>query len=345
MSVGTEWRPLPRGKLSKEEQTVLDNCLRALRELQAELSHQLGPPIEIFEFEPITKLDYENPIDHNLEKIVRWCSWWGVALRMELRFKLLYSIDGYLSAVEAKNPSSTFLLARYLLELAATVSAIDLQLEESVQIDLHKWIARADRFMATLWRARYATSDERIKAHFAKSNIAPALTKPFHIGEAIKRLTARPHFEWAHSKYGQFSNICHHNGSAHFYFKDRFRVATAVDVRSGGTVFMNEPTPVLAIKYPVSGLDIESLTATGKAAWWCAHSTNRMIEDLPESPFDDKEIRKLTRGQLSRIPIADVSVGLKRSSLKGKAHNPGRNDPCPCGSGKKYKLCCGTKWH
>ncbi|MDR3378349.1 MAG: SEC-C metal-binding domain-containing protein, partial [Verrucomicrobiae bacterium] len=20
---------------------------------------------------------------------------------------------------------------------------------------------------------------------------------------------------------------------------------------------------------------------------------------------------------------------------------PGRNDPCPCGSGKKYKKCCG----
>jgi hypothetical protein len=20
--------------------------------------------------------------------------------------------------------------------------------------------------------------------------------------------------------------------------------------------------------------------------------------------------------------------------------NPGRNDPCPCGSGKKYKQCC-----
>jgi protein translocase subunit secA len=22
---------------------------------------------------------------------------------------------------------------------------------------------------------------------------------------------------------------------------------------------------------------------------------------------------------------------------------PGRNDPCPCGSGKKYKHCCGNK--
>ncbi|MEF8797944.1 MAG: SEC-C metal-binding domain-containing protein [Candidatus Bipolaricaulota bacterium] len=21
---------------------------------------------------------------------------------------------------------------------------------------------------------------------------------------------------------------------------------------------------------------------------------------------------------------------------------PGRNDPCPCGSGKKYKYCCGA---
>ncbi|MBI4718590.1 MAG: SEC-C domain-containing protein [Planctomycetes bacterium] len=24
-------------------------------------------------------------------------------------------------------------------------------------------------------------------------------------------------------------------------------------------------------------------------------------------------------------------------------HKPQRNDPCPCGSGKKYKLCCGKK--
>ncbi len=23
------------------------------------------------------------------------------------------------------------------------------------------------------------------------------------------------------------------------------------------------------------------------------------------------------------------------------ASEPGRNDPCPCGSGKKYKKCCG----
>jgi hypothetical protein len=28
--------------------------------------------------------------------------------------------------------------------------------------------------------------------------------------------------------------------------------------------------------------------------------------------------------------------------LSGLAAKPGRNDPCPCGSGKKYKRCCGA---
>ncbi|MFQ5428915.1 MAG: SEC-C metal-binding domain-containing protein [Phycisphaerae bacterium] len=26
--------------------------------------------------------------------------------------------------------------------------------------------------------------------------------------------------------------------------------------------------------------------------------------------------------------------------IRGKGPEPGRNDPCPCGSGKKYKHCC-----
>ena len=27
-----------------------------------------------------------------------------------------------------------------------------------------------------------------------------------------------------------------------------------------------------------------------------------------------------------------------------KSKLPGRNDPCPCGSGKKFKHCCIDKW-
>ena len=48
--------------------------------------------------------------------------------------------------------------------------------------------------------------------------------------------------------------------------------------------------------------------------------------------------------------LEDTTVSLKGSAPSGeKNHTPivntepkiGRNDPCPCGSGKKYKNCCG----
>jgi preprotein translocase subunit SecA len=36
---------------------------------------------------------------------------------------------------------------------------------------------------------------------------------------------------------------------------------------------------------------------------------------------------------------AQPQASLKKQKVKGK--KIGRNDPCPCGSGKKYKHCCG----
>ena len=32
----------------------------------------------------------------------------------------------------------------------------------------------------------------------------------------------------------------------------------------------------------------------------------------------------------------------KKSGTVVRANHVGRNDPCPCGSGKKYKKCCGA---
>jgi hypothetical protein len=36
-----------------------------------------------------------------------------------------------------------------------------------------------------------------------------------------------------------------------------------------------------------------------------------------------------------------VVVTDKPEPFKHRAHKTGRNDPCPCGSGKKFKKCCG----
>ncbi|MGL6259016.1 anaerobic sulfatase maturase [Vibrio sp. WXL210] len=38
---------------------------------------------------------------------------------------------------------------------------------------------------------------------------------------------------------------------------------------------------------------------------------------------------------------AELSLMLAQQKMQRQNHSAGRNDPCPCGSGKKYKKCCG----
>ena len=69
-----------------------------------------------------------------------------------------------------------------------------------------------------------------------------------------------------------------------------------------------------------------------------------------------KEIRKVTKKivKANPIPLASVKTAVTPQAAaetsmpfilpnKGfsSAFKVGRKDPCPCGSGKKYKKCCG----
>ena len=38
----------------------------------------------------------------------------------------------------------------------------------------------------------------------------------------------------------------------------------------------------------------------------------------------------------------EIEKAYRQSKTVRKEKEPGRNDPCPCGSGKKYKKCCGA---
>jgi len=75
-----------------------------------------------------------------------------------------------------------------------------------------------------------------------------------------------------------------------------------------------------------------------------------MFEDLIESIQEDTikflyhvQLTKeapLKREQVAKPLTTNVDVQEKKPIVKGK--KIGRNDPCPCGSGKKYKNCCGA---
>ena len=63
----------------------------------------------------------------------------------------------------------------------------------------------------------------------------------------------------------------------------------------------------------------------------------------------DLGLNPVSDGQLIRIPIPPLSEERRKELYKEqksshtivKDKKVGRNDPCPCGCGKKYKYCCG----
>ena len=46
-------------------------------------------------------------------------------------------------------------------------------------------------------------------------------------------------------------------------------------------------------------------------------------------------------GIFSEEKRKEIEKEYKESKIVRNDHKIGRNDPCPCGSGKKYKKCCG----
>ena len=76
-----------------------------------------------------------------------------------------------------------------------------------------------------------------------------------------------------------------------------------------------------------------------------------MFEDLTASIQDDT-VTVLLKAELKKIPVMQKQEEKDLNTNKTDGTTPikrkpkesiGRNDPCPCGSGKKYKNCCGKE--
>ena len=66
-------------------------------------------------------------------------------------------------------------------------------------------------------------------------------------------------------------------------------------------------------------------------------------EEVLKLLFNIEAPEKVERKEVAKNVKAGVQAGQEkpRTVVKSEAEKVGRNDPCPCGSGKKYKKCCG----
>ena len=51
--------------------------------------------------------------------------------------------------------------------------------------------------------------------------------------------------------------------------------------------------------------------------------------------------QKVEREEVAKVTGTNKDTSVKKKPVERKVEKIGRNDPCPCGSGKKYKHCCG----
>ncbi|MCU0598609.1 MAG: preprotein translocase subunit SecA [Desulfobacterales bacterium] len=57
---------------------------------------------------------------------------------------------------------------------------------------------------------------------------------------------------------------------------------------------------------------------------------------------EPEDVEEISKPKEQEMTFSHGSSGIKRKPVKRAAEKVGRNDPCPCGSGKKYKKCCGA---
>lgn len=68
-------------------------------------------------------------------------------------------------------------------------------------------------------------------------------------------------------------------------------------------------------------------------------------EKISENGYDPEEVFESARNEVPNLICTLYECSADRSfsrphSLPRRVHKVGRNDPCPCGSDKKYKKCC-----
>ena len=71
--------------------------------------------------------------------------------------------------------------------------------------------------------------------------------------------------------------------------------------------------------------------------------TNAIQEETTGALFHVQLEQKIEKEQVAKVTGTNKDESSAKTPYVRKGAKIGRNDPCPCGSGKKYKNCCGRK--
>ena len=71
--------------------------------------------------------------------------------------------------------------------------------------------------------------------------------------------------------------------------------------------------------------------------------TQNIKEETVRMLFRVRVEQKVEREQVAKVTGTNKDDSVAKAPAKRSSDKIYPNDPCPCGSGKKYKQCCGRK--
>jgi len=96
--------------------------------------------------------------------------------------------------------------------------------------------------------------------------------------------------------------------------------------------------------HPVAGY-LAACAAESVTDHWVKVLATRWTQSLDGISAEDVEplVRQFREPSLDALPETEAIPRTHRGTVRRQQKPTGRNDPCPCGSGKKYKKCCAGK--
>ena len=313
--------------------------IQEIGSMRQRMLNSLELPIQLPE--PKQRLDLESRSDseeRTFKHIHQSCLGHANNFRICNQVKVIQLIDTYLALANTSS-IGVYLAGRSALELCAFLVEVKKRLDCAKIRAVQDWRGGGESFFKKIVRARFATSKPEFQQILKEQGVSNSVLKPISIGACIKNLTNTKGFEGIWQRYESLCDYVHHNLGSQSVNTAGSGKSTEVRI-FGDSLAILPGSTVTEYRYP---LRKQTLRATEDTANEFAIDLNgswKALNELPRTPYSPEQCMQFTGNPLGakRLDFA-VSQEANRP-LKANGRKVGRNEKCPCGSGKKHKHCC-----
>ena len=325
---------------NEEKNNQIKTHIQTIHDRQQKLAADFRNAIDVPA--SLTRLDLESRKDDKTRQFMHihqncWNIVWD--LQVSCMMRTLLTLDSYLALYNAKVGLALYYPARSMMELHGLILNIHDRLNRCVTGETSDWYSRGESFFKYANRARYGTRDPELIKLLVDTGVSKKTLEPIHSKDCEEALFSREEFREDRTAYARLCDYVHTNSQGFFAGVQGHFESDHITTRNGQILAFPVPTLISRYQYPVDSGFLNAAYFTSKIMDIHSKGALSAIELIPRTPYSEPEIERHT-GTSHGFTWIPCSSEEKRSlSFKKEAIKAGRNDPCPCGSGKKYKYC------